>query len=187
MRPWLALAAAGILAASPAEAQDVRGPRVEFGGNLSVLAGLGIVVGGGPQVTVNVTRRIAVELLADVIGPVEGSGTTALYIAQLELPITRSRGGHRTWSLTVGAGGGIWYNRFRETRVARPDGSIVVYPAYRQFRAQSPNTISVGVAREQVLGRHASASLALQAVAGGFGGLGVRAAAGVSFGAGRYR
>ena len=91
IRLWLTLGAAGsILAASPARAQDVGPPRVEIGGTfsgiLSIVSEDGPVVlaGAGPRVTVNVTRRFGVELLAEVLGPVEFSGTMALYQAQLE-------------------------------------------------------------------------------------------------------
>ena len=57
-RTWLTLAA-GLLVASPARADDVKMPRVEVGGTISAIVpivfedSIGVVVGGGPRVTVN--------------------------------------------------------------------------------------------------------------------------------------
>ena len=111
-RLWLTLVAvAGVLAASPARGQEVRAPHFEVGGNVSGIVAFGfgdgpaVVGGGGPRVTINVTPRLAIDLLAEVIGPTESSGTTALYQTQLELPVRRSPDGKRTVSFTVGAAG----------------------------------------------------------------------------------
>lgn len=59
-------------------------PPFEIGGNVSGIVAFGledgpaVVVGGGPRVTINVTPRLAIDLMAEVIGPDE-SGTLALY------------------------------------------------------------------------------------------------------------
>src|SRR5687767_15124673 len=137
-RLWLTLVAvAATLAASPARAQEVSPPDFEIGGNVSGIVpivfadGPAVVAGGGPRVTVNVTPQLAIDLLAEVIGPFESSGTMALYQTQLKLPIGRSSDGKRTLSFTVGAAGTAWYRRAPETRIPRLDGSTVVYPGYR--------------------------------------------------------
>ena len=84
-RLWLTLVTlAGALGASPARAQEVGPPHFEVGGIVSGLVAFAfedgpVVVGGaGPRVTVNVTRQVALDLSAEVIGPTESSGTTAL-------------------------------------------------------------------------------------------------------------
>jgi len=193
IRLWLTLGAAGILAASPARAQDLTPPRLEIGGTVSGILpivyddGPAVLASAGPRVTVNVTPRFGVELSAEVLGPVEFSGTMALYQTQLTLPIRKSRDGERTMSFTVGAVGLASYRTTRETRIARLDGSTVVYPGYRRFQATAPNTLSIGVARAAVFGRSFSSSLAIQGYLGGVGGLALRASVGVSFGVGGYR
>ena len=193
-RLWLTLvAAAGVLAAAPARGQEVSAPLFEIGGNVSGIVAFGfddggaVVGGGGPRVTINVTPRLAIDLSAEVIGPTESSGTTALYQTQLELPIRRSPDGKRTLSFTVGAAGTAWYRRAPERRNLRLDGSTVVYPEYRTFQVSAPTTLAIGVAREEVVGRHLSTCFALQTYLGSLGGIAVRASAGVSFGAGGYR
>jgi hypothetical protein len=193
LRLWLTLGAAGILAASPARAQDVTPPRVEIGGSFSGILpivfedGPAILASAGPRITMNVTRRFGVELLAEVLGPVEFSGTMALYQTQLKLPFRKARAGERTVSLTVGAVGLASYRRTRETRIARLDGSTVVYPGFRRFQATAPTTFAVGVAREALVGRSFSSSLAVQGYIGPLGGIAARASVGVSFGVGGYR
>ena len=193
-RLWLTgLALAGALMAAPARAQDLRPPRLEIGGNVAGVVpiyfedGPAVLGGGGPRVTVNITPRLAIDLLAEVIGPVESPGTTALYQTQLALPIRRSPDGNRTLSFTVGAAGSAWYRRAPEFRRPRLDGSMVVYPAYRTFRVSAPRTVAIGVARQEVVGRHVSTCFALQTYLGSLGGFAVRASVGVSFGVGGYR
>jgi hypothetical protein len=193
-RLWLTLVAlAGVLAASPVRGQEVSAPHFEMGGNVSGIVAFGfedgpaVVGGGGPRVTINVTPRLAIDLLAEVIGPTESSGTTALYQTQLELPIRRSPDGKRTVSFTIGAAGSAWYRRAPEFRRPRLDGSTVVYPAYRTFQVSAPRTIAIGVARDEVVGRHVSTCFALQTYLGALGGIAVRASVGVSFGVGGYR
>ena len=193
-RLWLTLLAlAGALAASPARAQEVGPPRLEIGGNVIGVVpiyfedGPAVLGGAGPRVTLHLTPRLAIDLLAEVIGPVESSGRYALYQTQLALPIRRSPDGKRTLSFTVGAAGSAWYRRAPEFRNPRLDGSMVVYPAYRTFRVSAPTTAAIGVARQEVVARHVSTCLALQTYLGSLGGLAVRASVGVSFGVGGYR
>jgi hypothetical protein len=193
-RLWFTLlAAAGILSATPARAQDLRAPRLEIGATFSGIVplvimedGPGIVGGVGPRVTVNVSPRFALEGLADVLAGLESYGTTALYQTQLKYALRKARAG-RAVSFTVGAAGLAWYYHGPETRVTRPDRSIAVYPAYRRFRVDPPSTFSAGLAREQVFGRHTSSYLAIQGYVGEFGGIALRASVGLSFGIGGYR
>lgn len=191
-RIWLTLATAGILTASSAWADDVRVPRVEIGGNITAVVPLafedsvGVLAGGGPRVTLNLSQRIAVELMAEVIGPVDYSGTMALYEAQAKLPLRKSRGGERTLSFTAGVAGTTWYHRVAETRTSRPDGSTVVHPGFRELRAGAPTSVTVGVSGDRVINRHVSGSWAVRGLFGSIGGA-VLASASVSFGVGSYR
>ncbi len=192
-RLWLTLlAAAGILAASPARAQDPRAPRLEIGATFSGIVpiviedGPPIVAGAGPRVAVNVSRRLGLEGLADVLTGLESYGTTALYQTQLKYALRKTRAG-RVVSFTVGAAGLAWYDRVHDTRVTRPDRSIAVYPGYRRFRVRPPTTLCAGLAREQIFGRRTSSYLAIQGYVGAVGGVAVRASVGLSFGIGGYR
>jgi hypothetical protein len=186
------LAAAGILAATPARAQDLRTPRLEIGATFSGIVplvstdGPGIVGGVGPRVTVNVSPRFALEGLADVLSGLESYGTTVLYQAQLKYAVRKAQAGGVV-SFTVGAAGLAWYDHGDETRITRPDRSIAVYPGYRRFRVNPPYTFSAGLAREQVFARHTSSYLAVQAYVGEIGGIALRASVGLSFGIGGYR
>ncbi len=73
------LLALGVLSSTP----DAAAQRLEIGGNASAILpvvsedGPAIVVGGGPRVTINVASWIAVELLAEALGPVEDAGVFA--------------------------------------------------------------------------------------------------------------
>ena len=193
-RLWLTLVAvAGVLAGSAARGQDLSPPRVEIGGSVSGVVpiyfedGPAVLGGAGPRITVNLTPRVAIDLLAEVIGPVESSGQYALYQTQLALPIRRSLDGKRTLSFTAGAAGSAWYRHAPEFRNPRLDGSTVVYPSYRTFRVSAPTTVAIGLEREEVVGRHVSTCFALQTYLGSLGGFALRASVGVSFGAGGYR
>ena len=191
-RIWLAWAAAGILATSPAWADDERRPRVEVGGTLTAAFpfpledSVGVLVGGGPSVTVNLTRRLAVELRAETFGPVEESGIFGLYHTQLKIPIKQSSSGARPLVLTVGAAGAASYQHFPETRRTRADGSTIVHQEFRRFRVTNPTTFSAGVSGDRVFSRHVSGTWGMQVLIGSIGGA-VLASAGVSFGLGAYR
>jgi hypothetical protein len=191
-RLWFTLlAAAGILAATPARAQDLRAPRLEIGATFSgivpivIADGPAVVAGVGPRVTVNVSPRFALEGLADVLSGLESYGTTALYQAQLKYAVRKAQAGAKL-SFTVGATGLAWYDHGDETRITRPDRSIAVYPGYRRVRVNPPYTFSAGLAREQVFARHTSSYLAIQGYVGEVG-IALRASVGLSFGIGGYR
>jgi hypothetical protein len=112
-RPVLLLAL-GVLSSSP----DAAAQRLEIGGHASAILpvvsedGPAIVVGGGPRVTINVAPWIAVELLAEALGPVEDAGLFAIYESQVKFPVRKSPDGRRTLSFTVGAAGAASYQRF---------------------------------------------------------------------------
>lgn len=190
-RQWVTLAAAALLAASPVRAEDTNPPRIEIGGGVSAIVPIvhdgQLVAGIGPRITMNVTPKVAVEALIEVLGPVESSGIPALYQLQLKLAIRKSRDGKGTMSLTLGAAGLASYQHFRETRIVRPDGSTVVYHEFRRLEAGAPTMLAVGMARERQLSRHLSSCLGIQGYVGPIGGIALRVSAGMSFGIGGYR
>ena len=172
---------------------DASAQRLEIGGNASAILpvvsedGPAIVVGGGPRVTINIAPWIAVELLAEALGPVEDAGVFAIYGSQVKVPLRRSPDRGRTLSFTVGAAGAASYQRFPETRRVRFDGSTIVHPEYRRFRTSAPNALSLGVSGRHRLSRRAAGMWDLQALIGELSGIAVRASFGVSFGIGGYR
>jgi len=191
-RTIVALATAGVLVAHDASAQEAPIPRVEVGGVVSAIVpfvsdGANVMIGGGPKLTVNIWRGIGIEVEADVVGPTESSGIYGLYLVQVKAPITRSGNGARGFSVTAGVAGAASYHRFDESRTPRPDGSVLVQPGYRRFRADSPNTLVFGIARDYVVDRLVSSTWGVQVLGGGIGIIGVRAYVGLTLGAGSYR
>jgi hypothetical protein len=182
-----------VLAAGPAAAQEVKTPRLELGGSIAGILpiffpdGPVFLAGAGPRLALNLSRRIGLQLYADAVGPVESSGLNGLYAGDVKLPLRRSRDGQRTLSFTVGLCAPFQYTRVPERRVTRADGSVVVRPGFQRFRANSPTTLIAGITRDHAFSRSASSSFSLQALVGPIGGVALRAAVGVSFGAGGYR
>ena len=193
IRRWLSLVGLVSLVAAPAHAQDDKVPRIEIGGNLSGVMsaffeseGPFMLLGGGPRFTANLSPTLGLELLTEVMGPLENSVRTGFYLPQIKVPFRRSRG-RGTLSFTVGALGLFSYQQHREVRVPRFDGSTLVHPPYRTFRATGLNNFVLGVTREEPLSRHVSGSLAVQAIVGQAAGFAVRLAGGVTFGPGGSR
>ena len=95
-RLWLMRAVTGSFAASPVGAQDVSPPRFQLGGIFSGTVpvvfddGPTIVLGVGPRVTFNLTSTLGLDVMAEVVGPIEYSGTLAVYQSQLN---SKSRDG----------------------------------------------------------------------------------------------
>jgi hypothetical protein len=179
-----------ILTGSVARADEIKRPRLEIGGNVSAIVPIAaesprVVLGGGPHVTVNLGRRVAVEVLAEMVGPTECSDTFGLYLGHFKFAIRQSS--TAALSVTVGAAGSFRYARRGEVRAPRLDGSVVVHPGYRQFRADGPGTLSVGLARDRILHRHAATSFGVQTLFGSVGGFAVRASVSISFGVSGYR
>ena len=187
------LAVAATFFARPVRAQDLHVPRVEIGGNLSgvltaFFGGEGpfMLVGAGPRITANVSPRVSLEFLAEIVVPEVNSGRTGFYLTQVKLPFMTTGGGG-TLSFTIGAAGTFSYQHFSEVRKSRPDGSTVVFPGYDKFRATPFNNIALGLTREEAISRHVGGSLAVQALLGPSTGFSLRLAAGISFGPGGYK
>jgi hypothetical protein len=164
--------------------------RFEVGG-----AGGAVLIGGdsggvllvGPRLTLNVTPRDAIELVAELIGPVEDAGLYGLYFLQYKRALG-DRAPHRNQLfVTLSAGGSFEYERVREYRAQRPDLSVFVSPAYTQASLSTPFFGAVGVGFERVLKRFVSIRSDVQALGFNGGLIGIRGAVGVSVPIGGYR
>jgi hypothetical protein len=188
----LALAVAvGLLAVRPVAAQEVQLPRFEWGvigSGFGVITfdGGGAVAGGGPTVTIGLTPRIRIDVIGQFLAPLDNSGLSGLYEAQIRFPLRGSAKGTPSLSMTAGAGGLFSYHRIRERRSPRPDGSIVVFPGYSDVRARPPRMATFGIAHQRIVGGHASLILGTGVMVGE-GAIIARASAGVSFSKRRYR
>ena len=177
--------------AHAAHAQAVP-PRFEFGGSGGGLVGGGdggwfLVFTLGPRLTVNVTRRDAVEIVADLVGPVESAGLNGLYLVQYKRLLSPREARRSHLSLLASVGGSVQYYRERELREERPDGSVFVQPAYTHSSVDAPMFGAVGVGFERVLARYIATRSDLQITVFGFGGVGLRGTFGVSIPIGGYR
>jgi hypothetical protein len=175
-----------------ADAQAFKAPRVEVGADGGLLGAIGeglylnpIV---GPRLTLNLTQRDAIELAIDTLVPYE-SGTYGFYIFQYKRTTRRPP----DWSgirpfFTAGTGGSYYYRRIPERRLARPDGSVAIYPAHATGWLSRLSMAAVGGGFERGLNRHVSFRLE----GGGIlvlnddGFLGFRVLAGVSVPIGGY-
>ena len=134
--------------AAPAAADGLRVPRVEFGANFTCAPAFFyespvFLMGGGPRVNINITRRLGVEALLDVLGPDRGPGALGLYVTQMRYA---SRSPDTALAVTFGVGGIAQYQRFRELRVTRLDGSTVVFPPHTRLRVDAPRAVALGLA-----------------------------------------
>ncbi len=167
-------------------------PRFEVGGGGGVLAGGGssdgfMIFTVGPRLTLNVTPRDGLEIAAEIVGPVEGNGLYGLYVLQYKRTLTGRVASQRSVFMTAGAGGTFEYERSREFREERPDGSVFVQPPYTHASVDGPMFVAVGVGFERVLARYVATRGELQLAAFRFGSVGVRGTFGVSIPIGGYR
>src|SRR5918996_545494 len=118
-----ALFALFVLTASAARAQVQSLPRFEIGaqgGAIVFAAGDGaLLLNGGPRVTLNISRRDAVELLADFLVKTEHSGAFGLYLIQYKRVLREGDRRRRTIFVTGSTAGTFRYHRRREWREDR--------------------------------------------------------------------
>jgi hypothetical protein len=188
----LSLAAACVLVAATVSAQDFAPPPVEIG-----VTGSGLIVasfeggaagrgGAGAAVILNLSRRVRIDVLGDAVLPGDASAFSGLYQIQARFPVRTAPDLLQTFSVTVGAAGLYSRDRFREIRIPRADGSILVRPAFTRTRVTPPRLATAGVAHHRVLSARTSLILATQ-VLFGEGGIALRGSAGIAFGVRRYR
>src|SRR5687767_7018371 len=112
-----ALLALFVLTASAAQAQAQSPARFEIGaqgGAIVFAAGDGaLLLNGGPRVTLNVSRRDAVELLADFLVGTEQSGAFGLYLIQYKRVLREGDRRRRTIFVTGSTAGTFQYYRSR--------------------------------------------------------------------------
>ena len=175
---------------SEAQAQ-VAPPRFEVGGS----GGAAVALGGdvalifliGPRLTFNATPRDALEVVADMGGPVENDGLFGLYLIQYKR-VLRPRAASRSGIfLTAGMGGDFKYDRVEEYRSERPDGSVFVQPGYTHASLSEPFFGAIGIGVERVLARYAAVRSDLQVLAFRFGSVGLRGTVGITVPIGGYR
>ena len=155
-----ALLALFVLTASAASGQVQSPPLFEIGaqGGAMVFAADdgAFLLNGGPRVTLNISRRDAVELLADFLVGTEQSGVFGLYLIQYKRVLREGDRRRSTIFVTGSTAGTFHYYRSREWREDRPDGATIVHPAYTRAQVESPTFIGSGIGLERVVGRHAA-------------------------------
>jgi hypothetical protein len=155
-----ALLALFVLTASAAQAQAQSPARFEIGaqgGAIVFAAGDGaLLLNGGPRVTLNVSRRDAVELLADFLVGTEQSGAFGLYLIQYKRVLREGDRRRRTIFVTGSTAGTFQYYRSREWRDERADGATIIHPAYSRAQLEPPTFIGGGIGLERVVGRYAA-------------------------------
>ena len=142
-----ALLASFVLTASAARAQVHSPPRFEIGahgGAIVFAAGDGaLLLNGGPRLTLNMSRRDAVEVLADFLVGTEHSGLFGLYLIRYKRVLREGERGRSTIFVTGSTAGTFHYDRRREWREDRPDGATIVHPAYTQHRSKARRLLEV--------------------------------------------
>ena len=155
-----ALFALFALTASAARAQVQSPTRFEIGaqgGAMVFAAGdAALLLNGGPRVTLNVSGRDAVELLADFLLGTEESGAFGLYLIQYKRVLREGDRRRSTIFVTGSTAGTFHYHRSREWREDRADGATIVHPAYTRARVESPMFIGSGIGFERAVGRYAA-------------------------------
>lgn len=155
-----ALLALFVLTASAANAQVQSPPRFEIGaqgGAMVFAAGDGaFLLNGGPRVTLNISRRDAVELLADFLAGTEHSGVFGLYLIQYKRVLREGDRRRSAIFVTGSTAGTFHYYRSREWREERADGATIVHPAYTRAQLEKPILIGSGIGLERVVGRYAA-------------------------------
>ena len=152
------LLASFVLTASTASAQVQSPPRFEIGahGGAMVFASGAGALNGGPRVTLNVSRRDAVELLADFLAGTERSGVFGLYLIQYKRVLREGDRRRNTIFVTGSTAGTFRYYRSREWREDRADGATIIHPTYNQAQVELPTLIGSGIGLERVVGRYAA-------------------------------
>lgn len=155
-----ALLAWCVLTVAPATAHAQSPTRFEIGaqgGAIVFAAGDGaLLLNGGPRVTLNITRRDAVELVADFLAGTEHNGAFGLYLLQYKRVLREGDRRRRTIFVTGSTAGTFRYDRQPEWREDRADGATIVHPAYTRAEVESPILIGAGIGLERAIGRYAS-------------------------------
>ena len=182
MRQLLVVMLLGTIA-RPAAASQREQPRFELGGASSVLAGSAepsAAVFWGPRLSVNVTERVGVDVIGDVLAPTVSRELYGIYGIQFRQVIRENGPDRGAIFVTGGVSGYFEYERVPERREQRSDGSVVVYRGYSQAEMSPPAAFSVGVGMQRVFARYAALRAETQMIIGAKGPLLIRGALGIS-------
>ena len=163
-----------------------RQPWLELGADGGVLTALGregllgLGIAAGPRLSINLSDRIGLDLIADIVEPYDSGGLYGLYGVQVRHLIREGDRTRSTIFITGGAIGEFRYERVPERRTQRPDGSVVVYRAYTEGNMSPPVMFSGGIGMQRVLTRFAAFRADGQVILRFQGALWVRAALGLS-------
>lgn len=170
---------------------QVRLPRLEVGTSGGAIAAFGgdaaLILVLGPRLTFNATPRDALEVVAEIAGPGENSGLFGVYLIQYKRVLRPHSKPAGAIFLTAGTGGDFQYARVEEYRSGRPDGSVLVEPAYTRASLSPPFFVAIGVGFERVLARYAALRGDLQILAFEFESVGLRGTLGITVPIGGYR
>jgi len=170
---------------------QVRPPRLEVGMGGGAVAALGgdaaLILVLGPRLTFNATPRDALEVVAELAGTGENSGLFGVYLIQYKRVLRPHAKPASAIFLTAGTGGDFQYDRVEEYRSGRPDGSVLVEPAYTNAFLSRPFFVAIGIGFERVLARYAALRGDLQILAFEFKSVGLRGTLGITVPIGGYR
>jgi hypothetical protein len=169
---------------------QMRPSRLEVGtsgGGVAALGGDGaLLLVLGPRLAFNATPRDAFEVVVEVAGPAENSGLFGVYLIQYKRVLRPHSPRGNAIFVTAGVGGDFQYSRVEEYRSGRPDGSVLVEPAYTHASLSPPLFGAVGVGFERVLARYAALRGDLQILAFKFESVGLRGTFGLTVPIGGY-
>lgn len=150
-RPRLAIGCAlcVLLASRDVNAQpaDERSP-IQLGGSAGVLFFLPTI---GARLSVPLRPPLALEGVAEYVPSTLDDDGAAWLIFQAQLRHRLNRG--QTWRMHATYGAALFakYTHWRESRQARPDGSVIVFPEYRRMHVAGPTCVHAGFGAERSL------------------------------------
>jgi hypothetical protein len=165
-------------------------PRFEVGASAGMFTAIGgdaaLLLATGPLVSINVTDRIGLDFVGEIVGPTESSGLCGIYQVRAKYAIREATRTQSPIFLTAGMAGTFKYNRQPEFREERPDGSVVAYHAHTHASLTRPVALSVGIGTQRRLAKYAAWRADGQAMFGFGGALLLRGALGISIPIGGY-
>jgi hypothetical protein len=123
---------------------------IQLGGSAGALV---FLPSFGARLSVPLHERLAVEGVAEyALLPFDDDASTWLLF---QVQMRQRLKAWRAWHTHVTYGGTFFakYRAFAEVRDTRPDGSVVVYPAYRQLDLYDPPVVHAGFGAERAVSR----------------------------------
>jgi hypothetical protein len=191
MRLLVMVAALAIPALGAAQDVPLRPPRVEVGGQIGVLGtisgdGFFPLLSMGPRLSVTLTDRLGVDVLAENLESAETEGLFGLYQIQIRHIVRPGRTDRAAIFLTGGVMGLFREWDLPEYRYSLPDGTIVVYPGRDGIEVNRPIGVVGGVGVQRAFRRYAAVRADTQLMVGFHGGWLVRGSVGLSVPFGGY-